>query len=1219
MVLLGFLGGATSLPATVLWNDPGAVLVHESGPGRDILNGAVKRDDASRDTLYFRLHISPLSDSSTEEYFAGLELFEGDAERIGVGNALPAYAYSIFFRTHESEEANPLGNYLDLHSANVEPSGSGAGSSYELPRRGQERTIIFKVQYVPNGDDLITVWLNPDLSAGATEIHQSESLTTRLSANVSFDEIRLRHGGRGDGWVFTDLAVATSFNDFVDPGRAISSTTDPGRFFDLQPFSFDSWLRDTGMPQAPIHSLAQTTDGYLWLAGAHQLSRFDGARFVPVALPLPMAGDPISVLFADSRGALWVGTRSRGLARFSRGSFEQLTAPPELMTNRVTSMTERKDGALWIGTTRGLLLWNGERIQKVPEMGSLDPCEIKSLWEDTRGTLWIVAEGKGVFQLQEGTLSHLKDPRVDSLLSEAQSLLVDRGGNLWIGAGDDFVLCREGTEWRRYRTPRQSSSSAIRLLAATPDGTVWAGSANEGLFRLRQGNLLPFTPGGNLTEGQVSALFVDRGGNLWVGSGAGLHRLKPKHIFHLGQAEGLARGPVSGIAEVSPGVIWITQPGHGLYRWEGDTFRRLSAAGLSATDRTLGPMLMTSNRACWLACTNGLLLFRDPQAAADESQLFELPGATITALAEDSGGTIWAGTRQGQLWLLEKGRWRRNEQFAPTSPVTCLLAEDQGSVYVGTDGAGLYLVDSAIRAHFDKRSGLTDDSILALCPAESGTLWVGTGDGGLSAISNRVCVVVLNSARSPLRSVQGILKDEFDRLWLHQNASVVRLTGAGLGQHGLDLPENYLLQIHETDTTFPGESKLQTLPQLREHSAGRLWFGCPEGIVVVEPRNLSTNRPTADLFLEEVLVDGVVAPVRLPFTAGSGQENTIPELQIGPGPHRLDIRFTSPRFGEPENARFRYRLEGLDSDWIEAGTTRLAQYSYVPAGNYRFTVELHGPENTSRQACLKVGVAPAFWQRPWVVGFGAVAVLALSGGLVRFLEHRRMKGRLSRLEEQNLLESERIRIAQDLHDEMGAKLCRISFLSEHANRLGPNSDQLKDQVATIAHDSRELLLSLDEIVWAVNPHNDTLEHVGSYIGQYAQEYLQGTGIECVLDIPNHLPHRAVSSQIRHHLFLTVHEALTNVLKHSGATQVKIAIACAGGELQIRVEDNGQGFDPPETLGNGTDSESSGNGLRNMRRRIEAIGGRCEILTQPHQGTSIQLALNLALPTPDAHT
>ena len=213
---LGLMALVTPARAAILWSDPGPTLVHENGAGTDILRSAVKRDNTSSDTLYFKFHVDPLSDVSSELYSAGFQLFEGNVERLGVGNSMKAWAYSAF-NTDETGTNNQVPGDMDLRSASPESYHPGSFLDYELPRRGLGRTIVFKVQYVTGGDDLVTVWVHPNLVSGATEASQPESLTTHFKANASFDQIHLRHEGGGDGWTFGDMAIATSFNDFIVP------------------------------------------------------------------------------------------------------------------------------------------------------------------------------------------------------------------------------------------------------------------------------------------------------------------------------------------------------------------------------------------------------------------------------------------------------------------------------------------------------------------------------------------------------------------------------------------------------------------------------------------------------------------------------------------------------------------------------------------------------------------------------------------------------------------------------------------------------------------------------------------------------------------------------------------------------------------------------------------------------------------------------------------
>jgi signal transduction histidine kinase len=246
------------------------------------------------------------------------------------------------------------------------------------------------------------------------------------------------------------------------------------------------------------------------------------------------------------------------------------------------------------------------------------------------------------------------------------------------------------------------------------------------------------------------------------------------------------------------------------------------------------------------------------------------------------------------------------------------------------------------------------------------------------------------------------------------------------------------------------------------------------------------------------------------------------------------------------------------------------------------------------------------WQAPAALVLYAFAATALVAGVVRLVSYRRLRTRLARLAQQQAMQRERMRIAQDMHDEIGSKLTKISFLSERAKgELGAHAAAGK--LDSIASTSRDLLQSLDEIVWAVNPHNDTLEHLAGYLGHYATEYLQNTPVECELHIPRGLPVRALSSETRHNLFLAFEETLNNVLKHSGARNVRIEMAVAPQRFAIPVTDDGRGFDAQAP----SHRASGGNGLVNLRQRLADVGGACHIASTPGQGTCVSLEIPLA--------
>ena len=1205
LLFLAMFFWADSSRAVLLWSDLGSTQVHETGLGSDILEGGLQRNDSSTDTLYFKFHVDPMSDASTEPYFAAFQLFEGSHERLAVGNALEAFAYSVF-GTAETGPSNQLVKYIDLKSSYPEPSGIGTFHAYELVHAGIERTIVFKVQYVAGGDDVVTLWLDPDLRPGATEESQLPSLTTQFRARASFDQIHLRHGGGGDGWIFSEMAIATSFNDFVNAsGSGAGGDT---------AFTFRSWQREQGLPENYVRTVAQTPDGYIWVGTDEGVSRFDGVNFFSLGPQEGFQGGPIQTLFGDSRGALWIGSVNDGLSCWQGGRLSRFTMNDGLPSHSITALAEDGDGRIWVGTQSGLLTCQNGRLGALPGAEVFLGKSVTTIFRDPNGTMWVGVNGAGVFSYQGNQFVPLRDPALDSLLQDPHCLLVDHQGRIWIGAGDAFVLCRDGNQWRRFGMPRHLAVHYINTLAEAPDGTVWAGSVGEGLFEFKSGKLMAVNASSGLSDNLVEALLVDREGKLWIGTHGGLNRLYLKKVSALSHNEGLDYGIVQGLVEVRPGLIWAAQP-NGIYQWDGRIFRRLMLSGLSPQEPAVGALLAVRDGSCWVAGAYGLLHFMNPIQAEQEGGEPALTNLSVNALAEDGSGGVWAGTRQGELWHYSGGKWQAQTNCPQGHTITAIVSGGHGELWIGTEGDGLYRAGAQNR--FEKVSGLSSGWIRTLFLDSQETLWIGTTGGGLSRLQDDGNIATYTMREGLLdNTISQILEDEAGYLWLGGDRGIIRVKKADLDDLSAHkIPAVYPQIYGRTDGMLSEECASGFFPAGLRTKTGLLYFPTLKGVVRVDSHHIS-NSPALAVVLEQSLVDGVpltFEPARGGGNARSGTpDNAVESFRLDPGKHTLEFRYTGLSFDAPERVRFRYRLDRLDSAWVEAGTRRDAFYSFVPPGTYHFQVIACNGDGVWNQsgAGVELEVMPHFWETWWFIWGGILAISILGTGSIRVIEKRRVRRRLQLLEQERALERERTRIAQDLHDIMGAKLCRISFLSEQARRRESVPVELQEEIRSMSDDSREVLRSLDEIVWAVNPQKDTLDHLASYIGQYAQEYFSKTGIECQLGFPTQMPLRPLSSQARHHLFLAVHEALTNILKHSGATRAKVTMICRATEFEIEVSDNGNGFDPIAGEA-GSPGSAAGfcNGLGNMRRRLTEVGGHFLLQSQAGQGTTIRFILS----------
>jgi signal transduction histidine kinase/ligand-binding sensor domain-containing protein len=1073
---------------------------------------------------------------------------------------------------------------------------------------------MFKVQYVPGGDDLVTVWLEPNLSPDATENDQLESLTTHFKANASFDQIHLRHGGGGGGWIFSEMAIGTSFNDFANGGESDTGSE--------KPFSFRSWQREQGLPENYVRALAQTKDGYIWVGSDEGVSRFDGVNFFSLGLQEKFQSGPVRVLFGDNRGGLWIGSVDAGLSCWQGDKLNKFTTQDGLPSDSVTALAEDGSGRLWVGTEAGLAVLQDGRFKTLSGSTVFSGKPITMLYHDPRGNMWVGATGVGIFHYGEEKFVQLQAPAVDSLLLDPHCLLVDKKGRIWIGAGDSFVLCRNGDQWLRFGMPRHLAAHYIDALSEASDDTVWAGSVGEGLFEFKGGKLAAINASSGLSDNMIEALLTDREGKLWVGTHGGLDRICPRKVSVHSHNDGLDYGEVQGFAEFSSGVIWVTQP-DGAYQWDGQRFRRLVLAGLAPQTPAASSVLAAADGSCWLAGTFGLLQVRSFESAEREPAVPALTNLSISALGQNPiSSEVWAGARNGELWHFLAGTWQPQTNIPPNHGITGILTDANGTLWVGTEGDGLYQLEGPAYGRCEKVHGLPSGWIRTLHLDSDHTLWIGTGGGGLCRLQNGEIATFTKREGLPDNTISQILEDDEGNLWLGGNRGIARVNKhelADLSAH--KIPAVYPQIYGRADGMLSEECAGGFCPAGLKTKAGALWFSTLKGIVVIDPRHL-INSPAPTVALEETMVDGV--PETPIFgRAGEGisvsrnsELSSTESLVVAPGKHTLEFRYTGLSFDAPERVRFRYRLEGLDPDWVEAGTRRAALYSFVPPGTYRFRVIACNGDGVwnEKGSGLTLTVLSYFWQTWWFLGGTALTSAAMGLGAVRVVVKRRLQQRLQRLELDRALERERTRIAQDLHDIMGAKLCRISFMSEDARRSQAIPTDLQQQIRSISDDSREVLRSLDEVVWAINPEKDSLEHLVSYIAQYAQDYLRKTGIECELEIPAQLPAQPLTSQSRHHLFLAFHEALTNILKHSGATRAHVAVTCSGNAFEIVVTDNGSGFDLTRSEANTSGSSAGfGNGLTNMRRRLTEIGGSFRIESQPGQGTTIRFGLLLNVP------
>jgi signal transduction histidine kinase len=401
-------------------------------------------------------------------------------------------------------------------------------------------------------------------------------------------------------------------------------------------------------------------------------------------------------------------------------------------------------------------------------------------------------------------------------------------------------------------------------------------------------------------------------------------------------------------------------------------------------------------------------------------------------------------------------------------------------------------------------------------------------------------------------------------------------------------------------------------PGVCKTADGRLWFPTTKGLAIIDPGSFTTNTVPPPVVIEELIVEGQPVKFHGPKAGVSGADSTS-VLQIPPGKQRFELRYTGLSFAAPDKVRFKYKLGGLENEWVDAGTRRVAEYSYLPPGTYDFQVIACNNDDVWNKegASLAFRVLPHVWQAWWFTIALAVAAAVAVAALAISVTRMRVRRRMEHLERQRALERERARIARDIHDDLGASLTRITLLSQSVRSDLESGHRAGADVDRIYGTARELTRSMDEIVWAVNPQHDTLDSLVTYLGRFAQHFLTTAGIRCRLDAPLHLPALPLTAEIRHNVFLAFKEGLHNVVKHAQATEVRLSLELRPDGFMLVIADNGRGFKwPPgqEPVMEPADGHrlAGGNGLTNMQKRLEEIGGRCGWDTTPGEGTRAKL-------------
>ncbi len=974
-------------------------------------------------------------------------------------------------------------------------------------------------------------------------------------------------------------------------------------------FTVDTWTTDEHLPQNSVIAITQTRDGYLWLGTLKGLVRFDGVRFTSFdQFNTPGLGSSgVIKLFEDSQTNLWIATASGGLFLAKEGRVLSLEVGGGSREGSLASICEDDQGGVWLYTANGQLCRYSNGSNSCFNMGG---SESRAMIADASGVIWVAADKMllGQRSPKKGRVAGLGFEFEVPIGIKLDYLLASHRGGYWRLA-NGLIQKWQGAQVERT-LGQYPWTKPVNAACEDPQGNLIVATAGDGVFWFGpDGQFERLTTANGLSENIALSVCMDREGDLWVGTdGGGLDRVRRQVFNVLENSKGL---PVRSVCADNKGGIWV---GYGtsnprIEHLEGGVSGQFgSRQGLA--DLLVRSVFEDRQGHVWAGTYLGGLL----QLQGEKFRL--APGAELfprnqeySAIYQDRSNQVWVGSQAGLA------RWNGSDwklygvKDGLSSPVVRTITEDrQGVLWIGTERGLTRSANGGFISFHASTNGLPSDSVWSLYADEAGVLWI-TTSGGLARYHEGKWTPY--TVREGLASnwLGYLQEDEQGYLWVGSNWGLMRLRKKDLN----DFAEGKIQTVHcrtfgKADGLPTGECSEGSQPAACRTPDGTLWFSTIKGLVSVNPRQLVSNTNPPPVLIEAVYVDNQLQGTN------SLRASAPDSIVIPAGREELKIQFTSLNLAAPENGRFKYRLENplesREKNWTETpASVRSVSYPKLPPGEYKFVVTACNEDEVWNPvgASLAITVEPPFWKTKWFLTLTSALLLGIIVGIVSYFSTQRLQRQLVAMRQQEAVEKERGRIARDLHDQLGANLTQVALLSEMAEADKELPEEVESHARQIGQTARETTHALDEIVWTVNPSNDTLEGLINYVCKYAQDYLAMADLKYRLEVPPQLPQTPISPEVRHNVFLAAKEAVNNVVKHSKATSAWVRLRLEPTRFILEIEDNGAGLS--------ADAREKGrNGLRNMQKRLEDLGGRFELGPGAEGGTLVRLTAPVA---PDA--
>ena len=962
------------------------------------------------------------------------------------------------------------------------------------------------------------------------------------------------------------------------------SALDPGHR--ATQYAHSSWSQRDGQVLGMVHAVTQSVDGRLWVGTEFGLFRFDGVAFSSEELPgtKQVMEQEIEALAPAKDGGLWIGTRS-GLSYWKDQELKQYQASSGAGGPGVSSIVVDHTGTVWAGTagfeTGGLCRVQAGRLRCLSTDDGYEGRAVLAMAEDLSGALW-VASVNGVYGWNAGDLRRYGQGTFSAIAPSGD-------GTVLVRSKDGLQELLDG-RFVDYALEDAGAGPQARVLLTDHDGALWIGTTGQGLLHQYQGRTDRFTRADGLSGDTVLSLFEDREGNIWVATDRGLDRFRDLPVTTFSKREGLSVDTAGSVSAARKGGVWLGTT-QGVNRVADGRITSYHVRDGLPTE-TVGSLIEDRFGTLWVDTERGLVFLQ-----GGRFQRLDLPGGesirAVAAAAEDRDGALWLSDLDLGLIRIEGKRIARvipSSEFGGRRAWALAADRETGGLLLGFEQGGVArYADGRLQGEYATKGAVAEIQV-----DRDGTVWVAT-EGGLAQLREGRVTTLTMASGLPCERIHAMVEDTRRGLWLDTPCGLVRISRHELDAWSAD-PEVKIqpsvfgardgMHLRATwSGYFRGAAK---------STDGRLWFPEFDGVAVVDPEHLRRNELAPPVRIESVLVDQVA------HTIQSGMD--LPPISQG-----LEISFEAFSFVDPEQVRFKYKLEGYDEDWQDVGGRRRALYPSLPPHDYRFRVIAANNDGVWNNvgAAVDFSVAPTFYQTAWFrIGSGA-GIVVLVWAVCR-IRMRRLEAALSMRFEERL--RERTRISRELHDTLLQNISGFALQLDGLTKVVTAPLSAKEHLRELRQEAESWLHEARELVWDLRTQASDRDDLAMVIGQIGQQLTEGKDIQFRIGVSG--TRRNVQGDTQRNLLRIVQEAVRNAASHSNGTKIDVQLSYPSADrVRIQICDDGRGFDLEAA------SQKSGHmGLATMRERAQSIGADLQISTSPGRGSTFVIQSPTGLAT-----